>query len=47
MEASAPSCNILHAYKLEDYNVEEWLKELWSSKLNSEFKTQVNEVPVI
>lgn len=37
----------MHAYKLEDYNVEEWLTELWKSKLNSDFKRLVNQVPVI
>ena len=38
---------LLHAYKLEEYNVEEWLTGLWESKLNSEFKELVNQVPVV
>ena len=40
-------CNILHAYKLQDYDVEEWLSELWASKANADFKRLINEVPII
>ena len=38
---------LLHAYKLQDYNVEPWLAALWQSKLNSDFKTMVNEAPIM
>ena len=47
MVEATTSCSIMHAYKLEDYDVEEWLSELWSTKLNSQFKQRINEVPVI
>ena len=40
-------CSLLKAYKLEDFAVEEWLTELWQSKLNSKFKQLLNQVPVI
>ena len=43
----APKCTLMEAYHLEDYDVEEWLTGLWQTKLNSEFKSQVNEVALI
>ena len=44
MEAKCP---LLHAYKLHDYSVSEWLTEIWQSKENSQFKSLVNQVQVI
>ena len=40
-------CDLMHAYKLQDYDVEEWLKTLWESSMNSSFKSQIVQVPVI
>jgi len=42
MEASEPKCNIMHAYKLEEYDVEEWLTALWETKENAAFKALLN-----
>ena len=41
MEEEA-KCGIMQAYRLEDYDVEEWLTALWSTKLNRDFKELVN-----
>ena len=45
--ATKQTCHIMHAYRLEDYDVEPWLSELWATKLNREFKQKLNQVPVI
>ena len=42
MEAASTKCNILHAYKLEDYDVEEWLTDLWQTKENNVFKVLIS-----
>lgn len=47
MEDQQAKLPLLHAYKLEEYNVEEWLTGLWDSKLNSDFKELVNQVPIV
>ena len=39
--------DLMHAYKLQDYDVEEWLIALWETKDNATFKRLVKEVPVI
>lgn len=42
-----PVCDIMHAYKLQDYDVEEWLTALWETKDNASFKSQVKDVPAM
>lgn len=43
----AVQCELLHAYKLQDYRVADWLSTLWQTVENSAFKGQLNEVDVI
>ena len=43
----APQCELLHAYKLQDYRVAQWLSTLWQTAENSAFKGQLNEVDLI
>ena len=43
----AAQCELLHAYKLQDYRVADWLTTLWQTAENSAFKRQLNEVDVI
>ena len=45
MEAS--DCDLMHAYRLQDYRVEEWLTNLWATTDNASFKEQVKDAPVV
>ena len=38
---AATNQSLLGAYKFSDYQVEEWLSQLWSCKSNAEFKVVI------
>jgi len=44
---NASPCPLLHAFRLQDYIVDEWLTSLWASKENADFKAQIAQVPLI
>ena len=41
VEATTTTQTLLGAYKFSDFQVEDWLNELWSCKSNAEFKTAI------
>ena len=39
--------SLLNIYNFEDYPVQEWLRQLWQTSANADFKQQVDQIALI